>query len=103
MERLFDKHNPDPLPAGAIGRKGRRPHKMTAMETPRYRCDNCGNKTRFDVVGTESFKAFYHYSLGGELTIESREVTEFNVESVTCRWCGSTKAIVDDAAAEAQA
>ncbi len=73
-------------------------HKMVAMETPRYRCDNCGNKTRFDVVGTESFKAFYHYSLGGELTIESREVTDFKVESVTCRWCGSTKAIVDDAA-----
>ena len=76
---------------------------MVPMETPRYRCDNCGNKTRFDVVGTESFKAFYHYSLGGELTIESREVTDFKVESVTCRWCGSTKAIVDDTAARAEA
>lgn len=70
---------------------------MSSVQMPKYRCDNCGNKTRFDVVVTERSSAFYHYSLGGDLTIESKEVTGFDVESVTCRWCGSTKAIVDDA------
>ncbi|KJF17239.1 MULTISPECIES: hypothetical protein [Acidithrix] len=65
---------------------------------PKYRCDNCGNKTRFDVVASERSKSFFHYSLGGELGIESREVLEFVVESVTCRWCGSNKSVVDDSA-----
>ena len=69
---------------------------MVGVELPKYRCDNCGNKTRFDVVAAERFVAFYHYSLGGELSVESREVTDFTVESVTCRWCGSAKSIVDD-------
>ena len=72
------------------------------VETPRYRCNNCGNKTRFDVIATERSKAFYHYSIGGELTVESREVSDFQVETVTCRWCGSTQSIVDDAAVSAE-
>lgn len=63
---------------------------------PKFRCDNCGNKTRFDVVTSEKASAFFHYSLGGELSIESREVIDFEVELVTCRWCGSSKSIIDD-------
>ncbi len=53
-----------------------------------YRCRACGNRTRFDVVTTSTSRAFHHYSLGGELTVEDATVTAVRVESVTCRWCG---------------
>lgn len=56
--------------------------------TTRYRCTACGNLTRFDVVETTSVRAFYHYSVGGELSVEEPEVVARSVESVTCRWCG---------------
>jgi RNase P subunit RPR2 len=69
---------------------------VSVKDMPRYRCENCGNKTRFDVVATEKSKSFYHYNLAGELTIENSEVEVFEVESVTCRWCGSTKTVVDE-------
>lgn len=59
------------------------------MTDTRYRCKNCGNLTRFDVVTTERVKAFHHYSVGGELTVEDREVLGRDVESVSCRWCGN--------------
>ncbi len=72
-------------------------NNVSPVQMPKYRCDNCGNKTRFDVVATERSTAFFHYSLGGELSIESREILNLEVETVTCRWCGSTKSIVDDA------
>lgn len=75
---------------------------MSPVQMPKYRCDNCGNKTRFDVIATERSAAFFHYSLGGELSIESREVSDFVVERVTCRWCGSTKSIVDDAVSRSE-
>jgi hypothetical protein len=55
-----------------------------------YRCSACGNKTRFDVFETKSVRAFYHFTLGGELTVEEEEVTRRDVERVVCRWCGST-------------
>jgi hypothetical protein len=53
-----------------------------------YRCRACGNRTRFDVVTTSTSRAYHHYSLGGELTVEDATVTATHVESVTCRWCG---------------
>jgi hypothetical protein len=56
---------------------------------PAYRCDACGNKTRFDVVETKRVKAYHHYSLGGDLTIEDEEVLDSDVERVVCRWCGA--------------
>ena len=56
----------------------------------RYRCGSCGNLTRFDVVGTRRTRAFHHYSIGGELTVEEEDVLEERVEQVTCRWCGAT-------------
>ncbi|HET8990584.1 MAG TPA: hypothetical protein VFN59_05750 [Acidimicrobiales bacterium] len=56
--------------------------------TTRYRCTACGNLTRFDVVETTSVRAFYHYSVGGDLSVEEPEVVARAVESVTCRWCG---------------
>jgi hypothetical protein len=33
-------------------------------------------------------KAFHHYSVGGELSVEDAEVLSEAVESVECRWCG---------------
>jgi hypothetical protein len=59
----------------------------------RYRCAACGNVTRFDVTATRRTRAFHHYTIGGELTVEDTEVLEERVESVSCRWCGSPKAV----------
>jgi hypothetical protein len=59
----------------------------------RYRCASCGNLTRFDVVSTRRTRAFHHFSIGGELSVEDEELLEETIEQVTCRWCGSTRAI----------
>lgn len=59
----------------------------------RYRCDGCGNRTRFDVVATRKTRAFQHFTLGGECAIEEEEVLSEVIESVTCRWCGRSNAI----------
>jgi hypothetical protein len=63
------------------------------VEAIRYRCDACGNLTRFDVTTTRRSRAFHHYDLGGELTVEDEEVLDEAVEEVSCRWCGSAKAV----------
>ncbi len=63
------------------------------MTTPRYRCTACGNLTRFDVTTTTTEKAFYHYSVGGDLTIEDPTVLKMTVEEVSCRWCGHGRAV----------
>lgn len=55
----------------------------------RYRCRACGNLTRFDVVATRRTRAFFHYSVGGDLDVEEETVLDESVESVTCRWCGA--------------
>lgn len=65
--------------------------------TNRYRCTGCGNLTRFDVVSTRRTRAFHHYTLGGELTIEEEEVLDAAVESVTCRWCGAAGDAIEGA------
>lgn len=57
--------------------------------TTRYRCTACGNLTRFDVTTTRRTRAFHHFSLGGELSVEDEEVLDEQVEDVLCRWCGS--------------
>jgi ribosomal protein S27E len=59
----------------------------------RYRCNACGNKTRFDVVETKRVRSFQHFSLGGEMSVEEEEVLGHEVEKVTCRWCGSSDSI----------
>ncbi len=56
--------------------------------TTRYRCAACGNLTRFDVVETTTVRSFYHFTVGGDLTVEESDVVATTVESVTCRWCG---------------
>lgn len=64
-----------------------------------YRCDACGNKTRFDVYETKKVRAFHHFTLAGEVTVEEEEVLEHDVERVVCRWCGSADQIVEEESA----
>jgi ribosomal protein S27E len=54
-----------------------------------FRCEDCGNKTRFDVFERRRVRAYWHFSLGGELGVEEEEVLDRAVERVVCRWCGS--------------
>jgi hypothetical protein len=69
----------------------------------RYRCTACGNLTRFNVVTSRRTRAFHHFSVGGELTVEDVEVLDESVEEVACRWCGNGNAIeiIDERAPEA--
>jgi hypothetical protein len=62
---------------------------------PRYRCDACGNLTRFDVTTTQTTKAFHHYTVGGELELEDEQVLAHNVDQVVCRWCGHGRSVVE--------
>ncbi len=59
----------------------------------RYRCAACGNLTRFNVVTMRRTRAFHHFSVGGDLTVEDEEVLDEAVEEVTCRWCGHGNAV----------
>ena len=61
--------------------------------TTRYRCAACGNLTRFDVTTTRRTRAFHHFSLGGDLTVEEEQLLSEVVEEVTCRWCGSNQSV----------
>ena len=75
------------------------------MSDPRYRCDGCGNLTRFDVTTSRTTKAFHHYTVGGELEVEETTVLSNHVDEVVCRWCGHGRSIVElgeDPALEAQ-
>jgi hypothetical protein len=65
------------------------------MSTPRYRCSACGNLTRFDVTISRRTKAFHHYSVGGERSVEDEEVLVERVEHVECRWCGTGSSVVE--------
>ena len=56
--------------------------------TTRYRCTACGNLTRFTVTTARRSRAFHHFTVGGDLSIEDEEVLDETVESVACRWCG---------------
>ncbi|MEY2399524.1 MAG: hypothetical protein QOJ00_2698 [Actinomycetota bacterium] len=56
--------------------------------TTRYRCTACGNLTRFTVTTSRRSRAFHHFTVGGELSIEDEEVLDETVESIACRWCG---------------
>lgn len=63
------------------------------MATTRYRCNACGNLTRFDVLTDRRTKAFHHYSVGGDLSIEEEQVLSEAVVEVSCRWCGHGNAV----------
>jgi len=63
------------------------------VTAPRYRCTACGNLTRFDVTSQRRTRAFHHYTVGGELTVEDEQVLSEAVEQVDCRWCGHGDAV----------
>jgi hypothetical protein len=56
----------------------------------RYRCTACGNLTRFDVLAVRRTRAFHHYSVAGELTVEDETLLDEQIAAVECRWCGGT-------------
>lgn len=56
----------------------------------RWRCTQCGNLTRFDVVRSSRVKEYVHLDLAGEPAVEDTEVLSETLEEVRCRWCGST-------------
>lgn len=59
----------------------------------RWRCSQCGNLTRFDVVRSSRVKEFVHLDLAGEPTVEETEVLAETIDEVRCRWCGSAGTI----------
>ena len=67
----------------------------------RYRCSACGNLTRFDVVATRRTRAFHHFSVAGDLTVEDEALLDETVEEVTCRWCGASGDGIETVPAEA--
>lgn len=71
--------------------------------TTRYRCGACGNLTRFDVLATRRTRAFHHYTVGGELSVDDEELIEEQVEAVTCRWCGATGEQIEEVAVDGAA
>lgn len=62
-------------------------------ETTRWRCSRCGNLTRFDVVRTTRANQYWHFDLGGSVTVEEEQALRDEIESVTCRWCGATDTV----------
>ena len=68
---------------------------MIGVSSTRYRCDGCGNLTRFDVTVSQQTKSFHHYTVGGELVVEDEEVLSRQVDSVVCRWCGHGRSVVE--------
>ncbi|HYI63028.1 MAG TPA: hypothetical protein VEW93_14640 [Acidimicrobiales bacterium] len=76
---------PDPSPSAPVTGDPRPP--------TRYRCTSCGNLTRFDVTATRRTRAFHHYTVGGDLTVERTEVLGEVVEVVECAWCGPSGAV----------
>jgi len=59
----------------------------------RWRCRQCGNLTRFDVVRRTRARDYVHVDLAGEAVVEEREVLEDAVEHVTCRWCSAVDSV----------
>jgi hypothetical protein len=73
---------------------------VTFTSPVRYRCAACGNVTRFDVTVTRRTRAFHHFTVGGDLTVEDEQVLSEQIELVSCRWCGSGAAVTAESTAE---
>jgi len=61
----------------------------------RFRCRECGNLTRFDVVATRRTRSFHHFTVGGDLTVEDEELIEEHLDEVSCRWCGAAGTAIE--------
>jgi hypothetical protein len=53
----------------------------------------CRVRESLDVVADRKTRAFHHYSVGGELTVEDEEVLHEQIVEVACRWCGHGDAV----------
>ena len=42
----------------------------------RYRCNACGNLTRFDVIKMQRTAEFHHFTTDGKLAIEDQKILE---------------------------
>ncbi len=60
-----------------------------------YRCDACGNKTRFDVYDTVRRRRFEHADLGGAVDIDEEEILSRSIDRVVCRWCDRSDSVVE--------
>jgi len=60
-----------------------------------YRCDACGNKTRFDVHDRVERRRFEHADLSGDIHVEEEEILSRTVDKVVCRWCDRSDVIVE--------
>lgn len=67
----------------------------------RFRCDACGNVTRFDVVAAARTRRYHHFDLGGDGRVEEEVVLSSEVEQVICRWCARDDAITVEPAPSA--
>lgn len=63
-----------------------------------YRCEQCGNKTRFDVYDRVTRRRFEHADFAGNVNVDEEEVIEREVTRVVCRWCDSEDQVVEMAA-----
>jgi hypothetical protein len=61
----------------------------------RYRCQGCGNLTRFDLTVTRRTREFHHFSVGGDLEVEEQELLSERVEQILCRWCGASGDVIE--------
>lgn len=61
-------------------------HEAPTADT-RWRCSQCGNLTRFDVVRVSRTREFWHQELSGQPVVEETQVLDGQIESVSCRWC----------------
>lgn len=66
--------------------EGMRPDK-------RFRCDGCGNLTRFDLEMAERTRRFWHADPSGEGRVEGEEVLSREVLDAVCHWCGTGEAV----------
>jgi hypothetical protein len=68
-----------------------------AIEAPttetRWRCTQCGNLTRFDVVRVRRTREYWHQELSGAPAVEETEELAGEIESVACRWCAGGGAV----------
>lgn len=68
------------------------PDRVTTLPSAdtRWRCTQCGNLTRFDVVRSTRLREYWHFDLAGTPVVEETEVLAETVEAVRCRWCTSS-------------
>lgn len=94
-----DEMSSHPTPRGDHG-----PGSAVGLEPGmRFRCEGCGNLTRFDVEVAERSRRFWHVSVSGIGEVEEVDVLEQSVTAVTCRWCGAADRIVTEPAPAAAA